>query len=60
MILRTKKVRDHCHYTGLYQQAANENSNLKYNSRLHILDSVKKKTISTLASRSRLTSSWKR
>ena len=27
---RNKKVRDHCHYTGLYRGAAHNNCNLKY------------------------------
>ena len=27
---KNKKVRDHCHYTGLYQGAAHNNCNLKY------------------------------
>ena len=27
---KTKKVRDHCHYTGLYRGAAHNNCNLKY------------------------------
>ena len=27
---QNKKVRDHCHYTGLYQGAAHNNCNLKY------------------------------
>ena len=27
---RNRRVRDHCHYTGLYQEAAHNNCNLKY------------------------------
>ena len=27
---KNKKVRDHCHYTGLYWEAAHNNCNLKY------------------------------
>ena len=27
---RNRKVRDHCHYTGLYRGAAHNNCNLKY------------------------------
>ena len=27
---KKKKVRDHCHYTGLYRGAANSSSNLQY------------------------------
>ena len=27
---RNRKIRDHCHYTGLYRGAAHNNCNLKY------------------------------
>ena len=30
---QNRKVRDHCHYTGLYRGAAHNNCNLKY--RIH-------------------------
>ena len=33
---RNRKVRDHCHYTGLYRGEAHKNCNLKYKIRDHI------------------------
>ena len=33
---QNKKVRDHCHYTGLYRGAAHKNCNLKYGIPDHI------------------------
>ena len=33
---QNKKVRDHCHYTGLYREAAHNNCNLKYRITDHI------------------------
>ena len=33
---KNKKVRDHCHYTGLYRGAAHNNCNLKYRIPDHI------------------------
>ena len=33
---RNRKVRDHCHYTGLHRGAAHNNSNLKYKIPDHI------------------------
>ena len=33
---KNKKVRDHCHYTGLYREAAHNNCNLKYRIPGHI------------------------
>ena len=35
--LRNRKVRDHCHYTGLYRGAAHNNCNLKYKIPVDIL-----------------------
>ena len=34
---QNKKVRDHCHYTGLYRGATHNNCNLKYGVPDHIL-----------------------
>ena len=30
LIIKIKKVRDHCHYTGKYRGAAHNNCNLRY------------------------------
>ena len=34
---RNRKVRDHCHYTGLYREAAHNDCNLKYRIPDHVL-----------------------